>query len=280
MSTQINLGMPIPVSNLPSFADESTQLWSKAWVAVGVEEMITEPGEVIPATIGDHGIHVLRHSDGHIDAGYNAFQQGSCWTVPVQCGNGAKIDCPYVSCGHSRDGGVLTPTDVSHQRLIRQVVGARPDKRALLPFAKVGPILFAAMPMNQRQLLNEQFSNCFERIENIKNKVSFQGHIRLEITTNWRYAGAALKKTIQARFGPRVDVVSGPPNLTVVVADTWMAILTIKPVNFSRSELLVATYGKYGTAVDWNEFAGQAGHVTGVDMNPIATWAESFFTDR
>lgn len=280
MSTQVNLGFPLPVNDLPSFDEESTRLWSRSWVAVGVEEMISEPGEVLPATIGIHGVHILRGDDGSLDAGYNAFQQGSCWTIPVQCGNGAKVDCPYVSCGHSRDGGVLSPQNESHKRLIRQVVGARPAKRALLPFERVGSILFTAMPGNGLEQLNNQFSQCFEIINDLEDQYSFQGHIRQEITTNWRYVGETLKDLITKNAGTGVKLVSAPPNLTVVITERWKAILIVKPVNFSRSEALVAIYGRDDDAawsIDWKRILRKAGHETCVETNPIATWAESFF---
>lgn len=280
MSVPISLGMPeILDSTLPTFADESTYLWSRCWVAVGVDGMLSEPGQVLPATIGNHGVHVLRHKDGKLDAGYNAFQQGSCWNIPVQCGNGFKIECPYVSCGHSRDGGVLDPTDEAERRLVRQVIGDRPTRRALLSFAQIGPVMFVAMPGNRLGELKEQVVDITGELSFPHTRHQYSGYLRKEAHNNWRFISENIQNTAQDKFGADVHSHVYPPNLIVTRADNWMTVATVKPISTNRSEITLAKYGN-GMQDAWVDIWGQiiedAEHQN-ASTGPISEWAKTFF---
>lgn len=98
-----NLLAPSPSGRHPS-AD--TRDWTDTWVCVGVAEQLTEPGAVLPATIGYHAVHVRRTTDGLL-AAVNARPFGGCASIPVHCGSTRNVTCPHLACAFSADGGVL-----------------------------------------------------------------------------------------------------------------------------------------------------------------------------
>lgn len=307
MSPAANLGLPTAISRLPKFTEENTQLWSRCWVAAGVEEMIPEPGQILPATIGDHGVHVLRNTQGHLDGGYNAFQQGSCWNIPAQCSNGAKVDCAYVSCGHSRDGDVLRP-GVSENRLIRQVVGARPSRRIAIRVATAGPVVFVALPGHEPAPLGDQMPEGVAALMPAAPDLRFHSYFRVDAVCNWRYIPTRLACAMGAGdpvsdvsviiptqglpdgLRPALSgdqrslrsalVISGFPNLTVAELPTHRAILIAKPVNLGRTEVTVALYGRGSQPASWpivehtwRTMIETLPTVAGETASPVARWA-------
>jgi hypothetical protein len=99
---------PAPaLAGLRELALEDERIWTRDWVCVGVEQQIPDPGDLLPATVGHHGLHVQRAPKGDLRASFNVLQYGSCWTIPAQCGNGHKTKCPYISCAHSLDTDAL-----------------------------------------------------------------------------------------------------------------------------------------------------------------------------
>lgn len=269
--------------------------------------MIPEIGQVLPATIGNHGVHVLRDTHGHLDGGYNAFQQGSCWNIPAQCGNGAKIDCAYVSCGHSRDGDVLHP-GLSEHRLIRQVVGARPSRRIPIRLTTAGPVIFVALPGHDPGRLGDQAPDAIAALTAAAPDLQFHSYFHVDARCNWRHlptrlAGALgasapasdaslvipphclpddLRRT-QTNARPRSSsgvLVSGSPNLIVAELPTHWAILTTKPVSLGRTEVAVALYGGGSQPASWPSVQRAWRHmvenlapVDGETESPVAEWA-------
>lgn len=307
MSRAANLGLPTAISRLPQFSEENTQLWSRCWVAAGVEEMIREPGELLPATIGDHGVHVLRDAQGHLDGGYNAFQQGSCWSIPAQCSNGAKVDCAYVSCGHSRDGDVLRP-GVSENRLIRQMVGARPSRRIAIGVATAGPVIFVALPGHEPAPLGDQTPEGVAALTSAAPDLRFHSYFHVDAVCNWRYVPARLAYAMGASdagsdasvsipsqdlpdglrptlSGGRRDLrsallISGFPNLTIAELPTHRAILIAKPVHRGRTEVTVALYGRGSQPASWpivehtwRQLIETLPPAAGETDSPVARWA-------
>jgi hypothetical protein len=133
------------VAGLPDLALEDARIWTQAWVCVGVENQIPDPGDLLPATIGHHGLHVQRQADGGLRAAFNVLQYGSCWTIPAQCGHGHKTNCPYVSCAHSLDTDALPAQDGAPTPQMRQFIGFNPHKLVFVPVQTVGPLIFVTL---------------------------------------------------------------------------------------------------------------------------------------
>lgn len=115
------------------FADqEDNTLWTKIWVPVGLQQQIPAEGDLLPYTVGDHGIHVQRQADGSLRGRFNKAQHGGCRTVPEQCQTGSKTRCSYTSCGFSRDRAVIKHDEMQQsERYSHQYLGLTPER--LLP---------------------------------------------------------------------------------------------------------------------------------------------------
>ena len=95
------------------FADlEDEKLWTRTWVCIGSAQQIPNAGDLLPYTIGNHGIHVQRAADGSLTGRFNKAQHGGCRFVPAQCQTGKKTKCSYTSCGYSRDRDVVLAAEL------------------------------------------------------------------------------------------------------------------------------------------------------------------------
>ncbi|MCJ2131503.1 hypothetical protein [Methylobacterium sp. E-045] len=113
---------------------EDDAIWTRNWVCIGTQEEIPRTNDLLPFTVGHHGVHVQRRADGGLVGRFNKAQHGGCRAVPLQCQTGTKTRCSFTACGYSRDGLPLSaapdggPTPAMHQYL-----GLRPER--LLPVA-------------------------------------------------------------------------------------------------------------------------------------------------
>lgn len=111
------------LANLPqeawwkkSFADfEDRQIWSRVWTAVGYVSQLPRIGDILPFSVGKHGVHVERYESGDLLARFSFAQHAGCRKVPLQCQAGRKIKCPIVSCGFSRDRPEGFPTSLNRE---------------------------------------------------------------------------------------------------------------------------------------------------------------------
>ena len=99
-----------------AFADfEDRQIWSRVWTAVGYVSQLPRSGDILPFTVGNHGVHVERHESGDLLARFSFAQHAGCRKIPLQCKTGRKIKCPIVSCGFSRDRPEGFPTSLNRK---------------------------------------------------------------------------------------------------------------------------------------------------------------------
>jgi len=115
------------------FADlEDEKLWTRAWIFVGALDQIPDAGDLLPYTIGHHGLHVQRGADGGLIGRFNKAQHGGCRAVPLQCQTGVKTKCSFTSCGYSRDRDVIPASELGEETpAMRQYLGEQPGR--LLP---------------------------------------------------------------------------------------------------------------------------------------------------
>ena len=116
--------------------------WTGRWICVGFADQLAHPGDVLPATVSGHAVHVRRAGDGTLAAAFNARPFGGCMSVPVQCVGARKIRCPHLACGFSEDPGVLGDDNDPDRTARRQFVGADPTRLVPVPLARWGPLLF------------------------------------------------------------------------------------------------------------------------------------------
>lgn len=190
-------GSPAP-TGLRELALEDERIWTRVWACVGVEQQLPAPGDLLPATVGHHGLHVQRRPDGGLRAAFNVLQQGSCWTIPAQCGHGHKTNCPYVSCAHSLDTDALPAQDGSPTREMRQFIGFNPLKLADVPVQTAGPLIFVTLadppPPLHDQLGALGAAAQLEPLGRLRHVARFW----TELDCNWKPASDALFEALGA----------------------------------------------------------------------------------
>ncbi|APR77209.1 Phenylpropionate dioxygenase [Minicystis rosea] len=96
------------------FAFDRDAIFGRAWLCVGHERNIAEPGAWMLAPITPEGILVLRGEDGRARAFYNACRHRGATLVDAPCGRAEALACPYHRWTYALDGA------------LRAAPGARP----------------------------------------------------------------------------------------------------------------------------------------------------------
>ena len=185
------------------FADlEDEKIWTRSWVCIGADREIPNVGDLLPYTVGNHGIHVQRADDGLIGR-FNLAQHGGCRFVPAQCQTGSKTKCSFTSCGYSRDRGVIAADELGDNTpAMRQYLGFRPDRLLPVRVENAGPFLFVnldpeAGPLAARldgaaEALSLDDTAAWENAESV----------RVEYESNWKLLGSALVRSFAPEARP------------------------------------------------------------------------------
>ena len=175
------------------FADlEDEKIWTRSWICIGSHGDIPNVGDLLPHTVGNHGVHVQRGEDG-LTGRYNLAQHGGCRFVPVQCQTGTKTKCSFTSCGYSRDRGVIAAAELGDNTpAMRQYLGFRPDRLLPVQAESQGPLVFVnldpeAGPLADR-LGDASGARALDDTAAWDNAESF----RVEYEGNWKLLGRAL----------------------------------------------------------------------------------------
>jgi hypothetical protein len=211
---------------LRELALEDERIWTRVWACVGVEQQLPAPGDLLPATVGHHGLHVQRRPDGGLRAAFNVLQQGSCWTIPAQCGHGHKTDCPYVSCAHSLDTDAVAAQDGAPTREMRQFIGFNPLKLADVPVQTAGPLIFVTLadplPSLDDQLGSLGAAARLEPVGRLRHVARFWA----ELDCNWKLASDALFEALGAppeseRLEEQLAAGTGVPGTGTTHGELW-----------------------------------------------------------
>jgi choline monooxygenase len=82
---------------------ESERVWRSSWVAVAETTDISNPGDVIPVTVGGRAI-LLANDKGTIRAFHNVCRHRGAQLVTEKCEKRRTILCPYHRWGYALDG--------------------------------------------------------------------------------------------------------------------------------------------------------------------------------
>ena len=115
------------------FSDlEDEKLWTRSWIAIGSTFDIPNTADLLPYTVGHHGVHVQRAPDGGLTGRFNKAQHGGCRSVPLQCQTGKKTKCSFTSCGYSLDSNPIRAEEIGENTpTMHQYLGLIPER--LLP---------------------------------------------------------------------------------------------------------------------------------------------------
>ncbi|MEK6442136.1 hypothetical protein [Pseudonocardia sp. T1-2H] len=169
-----------------------------------------------------------RRPDGGLRAGFNVLQQGSCWTIPAQCGHGHKTNCPYVSCAHSLDTDALRAQDGAPTREMRQFIGFNPLKLADVPVRTAGPLIFVTLadplPSLDDQLGTLAAAARREPLGRLRHVARFWA----VLDCNWKLASDALFEALGAspesgRLEERLATSTVVPSTGATHDELWSA---------------------------------------------------------
>ena len=213
------------------FADlEDEKIWTRSWVCIGSHRDIPSVGDLLPYTVGNHGVHVQRDEEGLIGR-FNLAQHGGCRFVPAQCQTGSKTKCSFTSCGYSRDRGVVAGDELGDNTpAMRQYLGFRPERLLPVRVESAGPLLFVNLDPEARPLA-ERLGDTAETLAlddaaTWENEESF----RVEYAGNWKLLGRALlgclspetKPAKAGRDAAAIILKADPDFLGVPATVTWL----------------------------------------------------------
>ncbi len=172
---------------------EDEKIWSRGWVAIGVLPDIPEAGDLLPFTVGNHGIHVQRNDDGGLTGRFNKAQHGGCRAVPLQCQTGSKTKCSFTSCGFSRDRDVIPAGDLADGApAMHQYLGLVPERLLPVKIETFGPLIFANLDPGSDSL-RHTLGDLPSRIgDPLGSANALCCKSWLDIRANWKLAGTDL----------------------------------------------------------------------------------------
>jgi len=208
-----------------------TRDWTDTWVCVGLEEELTEPGAVLPATIGYHAVHVRRTTAGLV-AAVNARPFGGCASIPVHCGSTRNVKCPHLACAFSADGGVLDGANDPEGAARAEFVGDG-RRTVTLPLAQWGSLLFVNVTVGPAA------GHPLAGLPAPHPATAFGSAV---LPGNW--LTAPLRVASAAVDGIGGDVIPVAPNLVLVQHD-WRRALAVfsKPAGQNHSTVVWAYLG-------------------------------------
>jgi len=215
---------------------ENEKVWTRDWVCIGTTSEIANPGDLLPYTVGQHGIHVQRLAAGGLIGRFNKAQHGGCRSIPAQCRTGKKTKCSYTSCGHSRDRDVIAG-DLLNEMTPQagQYLGVYPERLLPVNIHTGGPFLFANVdPTLGRDV-------CPPAVESeVDSRAIRIGGDWQEHRANWKLAGAALVDTARSYVngGGASNYVSAEwhfPNLVLIKARSATLAIVLQPTGFDQA---------------------------------------------
>jgi hypothetical protein len=191
-----------------AFADlEDEKIWTRAWVCVGMQERIPGYGDLLPYTVGNHGIHVQRDDRGQLQGRFNKAQHGGCRTIPLQCQTGKKTKCSFTSCGYSRDRDVISAAELNDSAAaMGQYLGFNPAKLVPIKVETWGPFVFVNLDTEARPLA-EQFDGLADKIGRRLQGYRRIGRRDVEPASNWKVVG---RNFLNGFRRPPMENLAGP----------------------------------------------------------------------
>ena len=175
------------------FADlEDEKIWTRSWVFVGALDQIPESGDLLPYTVGHHGLHVQRTTSGELVSRFNKAQHGGCRAVPAQCQTGIKTKCSFTSCGYSRDRDVIPSSELGEDTpAMRQYLGEQPDRLIPARVERHGPFVHVNLDRAAPSLETELGAVAEHLAPYLKAKLRGVAGFWTEHQCNWKVAGRA-----------------------------------------------------------------------------------------
>lgn len=223
---------PSAYSSLAFQAREDAAIWTRVWVAIGFAADVATVGDVLPFTVGTHGIHVERLADGALAGRFNKAQHGGCRAVPLQCQTGSKTKCSFTACGYSRDRGPIGAQDADRAKHLDQYLGLRPERLLPVALRVRGPLILANLDPSRdgRDPLDE--AACSDDLADGET-------IWIEYRANWKHVATALASRGEAGIAGRIQF----PNVVTLASPKATVTIVLQPTALDKTLCRLRVFG-------------------------------------
>lgn len=185
-------GLPPVAFRSKTFLElESEKIWTRSWAAIGLVQQVPRSGDLLPFTLGFHGLHVQRNPDGALAARMNRHQHGGCRFVPVQCRTGMQTKCSITSCNYTRDADAMSAGENGENSdEMFKFVGLVPEKLQSVKFAVWDPFIFVNLDP-ESGTLNDQLGPLLPLLAGApRQPLSIRTKLWIDARANWKEMGA------------------------------------------------------------------------------------------
>lgn len=203
---------------------ENEKVWTRSWAVIGLLQQIPQPGDLLPLTLGLHGIHVQRQVDGSITARMNRHQHGGCRFVPEQCRTGQQTKCSITSCNYTRDADVMPGSESGgNTDLMYKFVGLTPERLNPIKCETWGPFIFVNLDPECGSLA-AYLGDLPESLRlDVHRPLKLSGKQWLDFQCNWKIAGSAFTGIGSPPAALSADA-EGPPRTYAVAQAPFTAL--------------------------------------------------------
>ena len=86
---------------------EMERIWNKAWVYVGHDSQVKEPGNYFATSIGLQPVIMTRHKDGKVYVLFNRCGHKGAQVIGDSCGKAQQLRCSYHGYVFDTDGTLI-----------------------------------------------------------------------------------------------------------------------------------------------------------------------------
>ena len=86
---------------------EMERIWNKAWIYVGHDSQVKQPGDYFATSIGRQPVIMTRHSDGKVYVLFNRCGHKGAQVVGESCGHMQQLRCSYHGYVFDTDGTLI-----------------------------------------------------------------------------------------------------------------------------------------------------------------------------
>lgn len=90
------------------FELEMERLWGAAWIYIGHDSQVPQPGDYYATTLARHAVVMSRHKDDSVHVLFNRCAHKGAQVVPDTTGNVRAFRCSYHGWVYDTDGSLLT----------------------------------------------------------------------------------------------------------------------------------------------------------------------------
>jgi len=267
---------------------ENEKVWTRSWVVIGLLQQIPRPGDLLPLTLGFHGIHVQRQADGTIAARMNRHQHGGCRFVPEQCRTGAQTKCSITSCNYTRDADVMEGGENGEDTdLMYKFVGLVPERLAPVRCEVWGPFIFVNLDP-ECEPLSEYLGDLPDVLGSVfATAMTLTGKQWIDFQCNWKMVGRAFtgigtaqpvwpadasrplrtyaeSEAVIPAIGSNVRLLWLFPNMLLAVGSDHVAVVLLQATGIAKTLsrcFLLSPPGTHSRFAEWVSFLKANGAV-------------------